>query len=654
MRLPTSLAALLCVAAAAPLHAQQRRLPFRYHEVSAQRGLPLITSGKHGYGIAAADIDDDGDIDLFIPAKSGTTCQLLLNRGNGFFDDHTAAAGLGDTEGVRLGIWFDYDGDGKLDLLTSNDESSATSFKLFRQGPGLVFTETTTAAGLSVLEPGFNRAGISIGDIDNDGFLDFYAAIWHRTGSDEGHLFQNNGDGTFSDVSVSSGVRTNIENTQWQPAFFDFDEDGWLDMYQAVDFDENRLWHNDGDGTFTDISVAAGANNSMNDMGMALGDYNHDGKMDIFVTNIFNGPEHNILLRNDTAGSTISFTEVSESLGIENGGWGWGCTFFDADLDGWLDLAATNGFAAAVDSTRFYLNRGKGPHWFTRDLARQAGIDDFDWGVSLISADLDRDGDMELLQTTNAGSGIIRLWDNRRLAKALPAGHHLVIQPRQSDSNRRALGAVVHVTTSFNQQMRPISAGTSYMAQEPAEAHFGIGSDANVDLDVTFADGSTLELEDLEATGIVQVSSGPVTDLHLLDQTARAGGDIISLHSSDNDRLTLESRTGPEILLGFDIPTSSSTIDLSVEARRLSSSGKLSATLAIYNWTTGLYEDLDTWTLRGFEKTHSLTGIPASDRISGEGRVLLRLRAHHPAGDLATSGSLTTIRIDQVAVSGTP
>ncbi len=634
-------------------NAQIRRMPFKFVDIAGDRGIAPNTSDKHGNGVAAADVDNDGDTDLFFPHKDGTACRFLVNQGDGTFIDQAAAAGLDDTSGVRLGVWFDYTGDGRLDLLTVNETSATTSFKIYRQQAGLVFTDSTSFAGLEILDVGFNRAGIDVADINNDGFLDFYAAMWDNGGTALGYMFLNDGDSTFTDVSVSSGVRTSIANTQWQPTFYDFNGDGWMDLYQAVDFDENRLWMNDGDGTFTDISIAANANNSMNDMGMALGDYNHDGKMDIFVTNIFNGPEHNILMRNDTVGSTVSFTEVSESLGIEDGGWGWGCTFFDADLDGYIDLAATNGFGANIDSTRFYMNRGSGPKWFTRDLAKQAGIQDFDWGVSLISVDFDRDGDLDLLQTTNAAGGTIRLWDNQPLDNSLPMGNHIVIQPRQTGTNTRGIGSVVNLSTSFNNQMRHIGVGSSYMAQIPAEAHFGLGDETTVDFDVTFADGSTVSLAGIPAGGVMQVAPGPVTDMRQAGNTWRTRGDILSLETSDDDRLWLRSASVSSAEIGFDIDTGSTTFDATFEGGR--SGADLAANLQAYNWNTGEFDDLGTWAMTGFDTTNTVTGIDTADYMNGDGRVLLRARGHRPAGDnLALPGSQVTLVIDHVSVTGNP
>ncbi len=631
--------------------AQVARLTFEFEEVSAERGIPSNSTDKHGQGIAAADVDDDGDIDLFIPNKAGTACQLLINQGDGTFLNQATAVGLDDAEGVRVALWFDYNGDGRLDLLTSNDVAS-TSFKLFQQQEGLVFVETTAAAGLEILEPGINRGGMCAADIDNDDDLDFYAGIWDNAGNDEGHMFQNNGDGTFTDISVACGVRTNIENTQWQPTFFDFNEDGWMDLYQAVDFDENRLWLNDGDGTFTDVSVALSVNNSMNDMGAALGDYNHDGKMDLFVTNIFNTHEHSILLRNETSGGSLAFTEVSKAQGIADGGWGWGCTFFDADNDGWVDLAATNGFGMNVDSTRFYRNQGHGPRWFSRDLAEQAGIQDFDWGVSLIAVDLDRDGDMDLMQTTHNSGGTVRLWDNRPTPDAFEAGNYLVIQPRQSGANKRAIGSIVRASTSFNQQMRFISAGTSYIAQEPAEAHFGLGWDESADVEVQFPDGDVVEIAGLRGGGVVQVGSGPVSDMRFVRGTWRTRGSILALSSAS--RLWLRSSTVPTIEVGFQVDSSSTTFDVSLESRRLSTQ-ELSANLQAFNWTTEQFDDLDTWELTNADTVHPVSGVDATDYVNGVGRVLVRARAHRPEGPpFAVPGALVTFIVNRLSVTGNP
>ncbi len=168
---------------------------------------------------------------------------------------------------------------------------------------------------------------------------------------------------------------------------------------------------------------------------------------------------------------------------MARGGWGWGTSFLDADNDGDLDIAATNGFGVLgydTDASKLFLNQGGDPVTFA-DVSDATGFNDTYWGSSLLAFDCDRDGDLDLVQTTQAvgaDGSRLRLLDNLPGAAAA-ANHHLVIQPRMAGANSRAIGAVVHVEAGETNMMRLISAGTSFMGQEPAEAFFGLG-DATV------------------------------------------------------------------------------------------------------------------------------------------------------------------------------
>ena len=166
-----------------------------------------------------------------------------------------------------------------------------------------------------------HRSGICCGDIDRDGDLDLLVGQWE--GALE--LYINN-DGVFTDEAELRGVLnpnapspTNV----WQSVMEDFNGDGWLDIYTAVDFFENHLWLNQGDGTFVDVAVESGTNFAFNDMGVAVGDYDSDGDFDLYVTNIFGNSRHNLLLRNESTIDTVRFDEIAAEVGVDNTGFGW-------------------------------------------------------------------------------------------------------------------------------------------------------------------------------------------------------------------------------------------------------------------------------------------------------------------------------------------
>jgi hypothetical protein len=487
---------------------------FVFVEVGADRGIgPYHMTNGFGGGVAAADFDNDGDIDIFVPTAETLPNQLYRNLGNGHFVNIAATVGLDSMHPDRAALWFDYDGDHDLDLIVARDHcdptcDAATLLRLYRQEPDGTFTEVTASALIAgVVTPivEMEVGGLAAGDINNDGYLDVMVTYWQG----EAILLLNNTTGQFTNISVSSGVAG--IRTHWQCVMVDINNDGWLDIFQAIDFTKNILWLNQGNETFVDVAVAAGVDNAMNDMGVAFGDYDNDGDFDIYITNITGFNEHNVLYRNDSTPGTLQFAEVSQALGVDLGYCGWGTTFLDAANSGWLDLAATNGSGGGswtVDTSLFYQNDGGSPPAFD-DLSVEVGIDDTYWGSSLVTFDHDRDGDLDLLQTTAQGDPL-RLLSNQ--SQDAPSGNYLVVKPRMSGPNHRAIGAVVRVAAGGQQFTRLITAGTSFLGQEPAEAFFGLGSATTADsVTVEWPDGAVTTLNNIAANQQVIIGNGPQT-----------------------------------------------------------------------------------------------------------------------------------------------
>ena len=482
-------------------------------EVSTGAGLTgTYDSLQTGFGMGAAvaDFDGDGFVDIFLPTAPGTAPLLYQNQGDGTFDDVAADRGLTSTEAFRAALWLDYDGDDRLDLLLGadcfvRDCTQVTSFtRLYRQTAQGSFEDVTVAAGLfdTSYDDEAHRSGFAAGDIDGDGDVDFVSSFWKGNL----RLFLNQGDGTFADMTATSGIDAQAV-AYHQPVLQDFDGDGRIDLYSTVDFTENRLWLNQGTTpagvpTLVEVAQEAGCANAMNDMGIALGDPDQDGDLDAYITNIYRDGFHNVLLNNQSTVGAPSFSEISGAAGVQDGAWGWGATFFDLENDGDLDIAEVNGWHTNTwDSpSRLFVHQGTSPPTFV-DQAAALGFTADDWGSSLAAFDYDLDGDLDLFETVPKLSSSATSHDLRLHQNQLDGGgattRFLLVRPRMDGANRRALGAKVTAHTGADGRVRWISAGGSYLGQEPAEAFFGLGNAGVVDrLDIEWPNGKrTVQVE---------------------------------------------------------------------------------------------------------------------------------------------------------------
>ncbi len=501
-------------------------------EEAGARGLTAFahTNGEC-LGVSAADYDGDGDIDIFVPTDFGTPSRLYENDGTGNFTEVAALRGLNSTSNDRMGLFFDYDGDRDLDLIIGNDHHGyfpgapnitwPHTLRLFRQNADHSFTEVTVGSGLegwhigAPTDPNFlGMVGtITAGDLDNDGDLDLYFGAW----LDGQNLFENNGDGTFTDVTAGSGdVTRNIAN--WNAVMHDFNGDGLLDIYGAVDGADGIkcLLINQGGMTFVNEAAAYGLVPSFNDMGVAMSDVNNDGLLDLYVTEIHDASgnfpgwagSQNVMFIDNGVGASPRYTDDAIACGTAFCDWGWGCDFADFDNDRDVDLAVTNGSGLAhfaTDRSRLFENVSTDPLAFA-EVGVSAGFDDTFFASGLIAADFNRDGRQDMVEVHHPGGMLL-------YRNVTPAGNWLVIKPRRYDAgaDHFSIGAVVRVWAGGEVMTRLIGTSWSILGQAPYEAHFGLGDATKVDrIEVRWVDGRSRVIHNKKLVNtIVELRPGP-------------------------------------------------------------------------------------------------------------------------------------------------
>ncbi|MDG2307862.1 MAG: FG-GAP-like repeat-containing protein [Candidatus Binatia bacterium] len=434
-------------------------------------------------GVASGDYDNDGWIDLYVIGGSTVPNLLYRNKGDGTFEDKATFAGVDLTMDGCGAAFGDYDGDGWLDLIVTGFDGES-NYLLRNKGDG-TFEDKSVNLPMNRL----NNLSASFVDYDRDGDIDIFVTHWEEgeitpPPADE-HLWQNNGTGVFTDVTTAAEILVDHEplnhvDRSFTPIFADSNSDGWLDMLLASDFGRSRVFESDGDATFTDVTDPAVITDE-NGMGAAVCDYDNDGDLDWFVTSIHNtltGKSGNRLYRN-ISGASTAFEEVSAAAGVRVGHWGWGATCQDMNLDGWPDLLHVNGWFGTVphnvqyetDPALLYVSNGDGT--FT-DEAATRNIDDTGRGLGVVAFDYDRDGDLDVFIANNDAAPT--LYRNDGLTE-----NYLTVKLDGLAPNTQSIGSRVLVTVNGSTQMREIRAGSNYLSQDPAEAHFGLAGSTQAD-----------------------------------------------------------------------------------------------------------------------------------------------------------------------------
>lgn len=488
-------------------------------------------------GVAAGDYDNDGDIDLFIVRGNLGPNLLYRNDGNMTFTNTAATAGVGiitdsDGKAVRHGApaFADLDGDGDLDLLLGalfGDQIVV----LLNRGDG-VFDDVSETAGFTSMTAEFTHSP-SFGDYDGDGDLDVIFGHWgtqrdRQAIGDTEHLWRNDSDAngiSFRSVSVEAGLSPSmvlnsdplaefpgdvrVTDLTFTPSFAFINDDKWLDILMASDLNQSQVFLNNGDGSFhndTDYGEIIDGNG----MGSAVADYDQDGDLDWFVSSIKADnfpPDHlseigNRLYRNDVG----VFTDITDGAGVSDGGWGWGSCFADFNNDGEIDIYHTNGWFQfdehgdfSSDSSRVFISNGTGV--FT-ESAQEWGLDDKEIGRGVVCADFDDDGDVDILQLHSNEENAATLWQNKTANDA----NFLIVDVVGQGANSQAVGASISVKTAERNYYRSVLLNSNFASHNPVRQYFGLGDNVSIEsVLVTWPDGSETISNNIQANQTVSI-----------------------------------------------------------------------------------------------------------------------------------------------------
>ncbi len=534
--------------------------PFRFNEERALSGIDFrhfpatrnsLLPEDMGSGLAWGDYDNDGDPDLFLVNFSGSILAaipddqagrsaLYRNDGQGHFEDVSAPAGVDRASFGLAACWGDYDNDTDLDLYVTNYGPNI----LYRNNGDGSFTDITEQTNVG--DDRFS-GGCNWGDFNNDGHIDLYVSNYvaftyrdtdvtqrsRQYGSETPYtlnpssyppagnrLYKSNGDGTFSEVAQAAGV-ANTQGRSLGATWFDFDSDGWIDLYVANDVSANGVFRNRGDGTFDDIGASSLTADYRGAMGLAVGDYEHDGDQDLFVThwiaqeNAFFENMTSERMLDATGNERLFFMDTAEMVGLGQISLrmvGWATGLADFDNDGYLDLWVVNGHTLerSEDHTRLqpqtmqlFQHRPEEGFFETGQLAGPAFTEPV-VGRGGAHADFDGDGKVDIAVMVHSGQPLL-------LRNTSPAtGHWLVVRLRQRDSNTQALGSRVSVRTGNLTQTAQVGTEGSYLSQAHSDLHFGLGAATQIDeLTIHWPDGTVEKRVDLKPDRLARFDHEP-------------------------------------------------------------------------------------------------------------------------------------------------
>lgn len=540
-------------------HAFAQTSPIKFKDISAESGLNVshISSAENRYiiesmsgGVAVFDCDEDGFLD--IATVNGSSVENFKKGGDLFislyrqidgnttitpkFENITVAANL-TRKGWGMGVTaVDFDSDGLLDLFVTGFNGNAA----YRGKGGCKFEDLTEKAGLK--GNGF-MTGAAWADYDRDGDLDVFVSgyvfldlnnlpvfgssitcsfkgIRVQCGprglpGERDYFYRNNGDGIFEEIAQKIGVGDDKKYYGLGAVWGDYDNDGWLDLYVADDGTPNYLYKNNRNGTFTDVSFETGTSYSgagveQGSMGVAWGDYDNDGNLDLFTTNFDN--EHNTLYRNQGAKGFLDVSMESKVGGASQPYVGWGTGFVDFDNDGWLDLLAVNGhvypqieFAKSEKQMGFrqpillHHNLGNGKF---DDLSKLSGLRDLPMFSSRGAAfgDLNNDGLVDVVVTNLGEKPLILLNTSKN------KNQQVIFKLIENGKNKDAIGARITLKTDKRSLIQEVQAGASYISQNDFRLHFGFPTGEKIEsVEIRWSNGKSEKVSGVQPNKIVAV-----------------------------------------------------------------------------------------------------------------------------------------------------
>ena len=508
---------------------------------------------ENNNGVAVADYDGDNDLDVFIvanavenPYNPASYSRLLRNNNNGSFTDVTNSSGLVNLltlddnidqssptrmqEGFKYGAyWGDINNDGFPDILFTH----YNKIQLFLNLGNSTFTDITASSGLPITDNCIN-AGATWLDYNNDGYIDIYINDWKSCNTNK--MYKNNGDETFTNVTETLGLTEITPRNSYSVMPFDVNSDGWMDIIVTNDFQKaNYLYVNNSGQFFIEDAVSYGLDNSIDDMAMAISDFDLDGDFDFF----HGGIDENSLLENS---GNNNFTETSATYNITEAGWTWGAKFSDFDLDGDEDLFIPNGFDfenTGPQQNIYYVNLHsqevplfeESPQYFLGPVTKSVEALDFDY---------DNDGDMDLIVTNSDGP--ILFYENKLINFDDDQTNlsWFKINLEGTISNRDAIGTTISLTTLDGTKKRYHS-GVGFFGQSLKGVHFGLNEATQItELKITWPSGIVDTYSNLNTNITIKAIEGQGFEILDIQPSQKVYGCIDPSSCSYNPDATID------------------------------------------------------------------------------------------------------------------